>query len=71
MRDAEALKALKTRLKNGEYDGTDIMTAWIIVDEMIKANALLQNVHDELMYGDVYQWDNGKEFWQQMKDYCS
>ncbi len=31
----EDLLELKTRLKSGEYDGVDIMHAWIAIDELI------------------------------------
>tara|TARA_R110000772_G_scaffold262274_1_gene381278 strand:+ start:109 stop:291 length:183 start_codon:yes stop_codon:yes gene_type:complete len=31
----EDLKYLRTKLKCGEYDGTDIMQAWIAIDQLI------------------------------------
>jgi hypothetical protein len=36
MTDAD-LQAVRTRLKTGEYDGTDIMRAWIAIDELLLA----------------------------------
>jgi regulator of replication initiation timing len=30
------LKFLRTKLKIGEYDGTDIMQAWLCIDRLIK-----------------------------------
>ena len=34
--DIEELRALRTRLKAGEYDGADIMSAWLAIDELIE-----------------------------------
>lgn len=31
----DELKALRSRLKSGEYDGTDIMSAWLALDDLI------------------------------------
>lgn len=31
----EGLRLLRTKLKSGEYDGADIMQAWIAIDELI------------------------------------
>ncbi len=33
--DNEDLKALRVRLKIGEYDGVDIMSAWLAIDELV------------------------------------
>jgi len=33
--DKKELKALRVRLKTGEYDGADIMQAWIAIDDLI------------------------------------
>ena len=35
MKTVEELKALKVRLKTGEYNGVDIMSAWIAIDDLI------------------------------------
>ena len=32
----ERLKATRVRLNCGEYDGTDIMTAWLAIDKLIE-----------------------------------
>ena len=32
----EELGFLRTKLKSGEYDGVDIMQAWIAIDELIE-----------------------------------
>ena len=32
----ENLKLLKMNLKHGDYNGNDIMQAWIAIDELIK-----------------------------------
>jgi hypothetical protein len=34
--DIEGLESLRMKLKLGEYDGVDIMEAWIAIDELIK-----------------------------------
>jgi hypothetical protein len=34
--DIEDLKLLKMKLKQGDYDGNDIMQAWIAIDELIQ-----------------------------------
>ncbi len=36
----ENLQALRTKLKSGEYDGGDIMAAWIAID------VLIEQLHD-------------------------
>ena len=33
---AEDLKLLRIKLKQGDYDGADIMQAWIAIDELIE-----------------------------------
>ena len=33
--DSSELLALRTRLKQGEYDGKDIMQAWVAIDALI------------------------------------
>jgi hypothetical protein len=71
MRNKEDLKLLRAKLKSGEYDGSDIMQAWIAVDELMKANDLIAQIHNELEYGEVYQWDGGQVVWQNMRDYCA
>jgi len=37
--DVEELKALRARLKSGEYDGVDIMNAGIAIDDLIAKTA--------------------------------
>lgn len=37
--DIEKLKVTRTNLKSGEYDGADIMTAWLAIDELIGLHA--------------------------------
>ncbi len=69
MKDEE-LKVLRTKLKQGEYDGADIMKAWIAIDRLIKVQTTLKNVHDKLEYGDVYQWDDGDNCWEEMRRLC-
>lgn len=32
----EELQHLRTKLKIGDYDGTDVMKAWLAVDELIE-----------------------------------
>lgn len=40
---AEKLRYVRTRLKMGEYDGTDIMAAWLAIDELLRTvDALAQ-----------------------------
>lgn len=34
--DTDELKNLMVRLKQGEYDGMDIMHAWIAIDELVE-----------------------------------
>ena len=34
--EIDRLTILKYSLKSGDYDGTDIMRAWIAIDELIK-----------------------------------
>lgn len=40
------------------------------VRELMETRETLQAVHNELEYGDVYQWDGGQSFWQKMRDLC-
>lgn len=35
MSDTPELKGLRARLKTGEYDGVDIMKAWIAIEELM------------------------------------
>lgn len=35
----EELAFLRTKLKSGEYDGTDIMYAWLVIDELRELRA--------------------------------
>jgi len=37
--DDEELAFLRTKLKNGEYDGVDIMHAWLAIDELRELRA--------------------------------
>ena len=37
--DNNELQLLRTKLKNGEYDGVDIMHAWMAIDELLEARA--------------------------------
>lgn len=39
--DNNELQFLRTKLKNGEYDGADIMHAWLAIDELLKARTPL------------------------------
>jgi len=34
--ETDDLKFLRMKLKQGEYDGVDIMQAWIAIDELIE-----------------------------------
>lgn len=34
--EIEGLELLRIKLKQGDYDGVDIMQAWIAIDELIK-----------------------------------
>jgi hypothetical protein len=34
--DSDGLKLVRMNLKSGEYDGTDIMAAWLAIDELIQ-----------------------------------
>lgn len=34
--DTEDLKLLRMKLKQGDYDGNDIMQAWIAIDELVE-----------------------------------
>lgn len=38
MEDGE-LQFLRTKLKNGEYDGADIMHAWLAINELLALRA--------------------------------
>ena len=40
----EKLQLTRTLLKSGEYKGEDIMTAWLAIDELIKANAEIEEL---------------------------
>ena len=44
--DLDRLKLLRARLKQGNYDSTDIMGAWIVVDELIKMKAWQKRVFE-------------------------
>ncbi|HQM86706.1 MAG TPA: hypothetical protein PLC01_02520 [Methylotenera sp.] len=49
-RDDE-LKYLKMQLKHGEYDGLDIMQAWLAIDELLELRAWREkafNVHPNI-----------------------
>jgi hypothetical protein len=49
-RDDE-LKYLKMQLKQGEYDGLDIMQAWLAIDELLELRAWREkafNVHPNI-----------------------
>jgi hypothetical protein len=37
--DDDGLAFLRTKLKNGEYDGADIMHAWLAIDELRELRA--------------------------------
>jgi hypothetical protein len=39
--EVEKLQFLRTKLKMGEYDGADIMQAWLAIDELLKLRAAL------------------------------
>lgn len=41
----EELELLYLKLKSGDYDGVDIMKAWIAIEELIK----LRNFHDKAL----------------------
>lgn len=34
--DKKELKFLRMKLKQGDYDGTDIMKAWLAIDELVE-----------------------------------
>lgn len=38
------LESLRVRLKSGEYDGTDVMQAWLAVDALIAAKSALKEI---------------------------
>lgn len=42
--DDRELRELRVRLKSGEYDGTDIMSAWLALDDLIAERALLRRL---------------------------
>ncbi len=46
-RDDE-LKYLKMQLKHGEYDGLDIMQAWLAIDELLRTASMARK--ERLMY---------------------
>ena len=39
----DELKLLKYTLKSGEYDGVDLMKAWVAIDELIEIYTTYQN----------------------------
>lgn len=39
--DSDELNHLRIKLKNGEYDGVDLMHAWLAIDELIDARKTL------------------------------
>jgi hypothetical protein len=45
--DTEGLQALRTKLKTGDYDGADIMRAWLAIDELL---AMRSGLHDLLSW---------------------
>ena len=62
------LKAVRTRLKTGNYDGTDIMAAWIAIDELeqlqqqvkdlTEAKEKLKADYNELIFAVANKWPN-------------
>ena len=44
----EKLNALRVRLKTGEYDGNDIMQAWIAIDRIAELEAQLADANEML-----------------------
>lgn len=49
----DELMSLRTRLKCGEYDGNDIMQAWLAIDELLDCKAALSQqsaVTDDMRY---------------------
>jgi len=49
--DDEQLRALRVRLKSGEYDGVDLMKAWIAIDELIEARGEIDKIESAIMPG--------------------
>lgn len=41
---SKQLSALRVRLKSGEYDGADIMQAWVAIDELIEVRKELDSI---------------------------
>lgn len=41
--DDVSLKILRMKLKQGDYDGADIMRAWLAIDELIELRAWRDN----------------------------
>jgi hypothetical protein len=39
-------------------------------EKIRKLQTTLKNVHDKLEYGDVYQWDDGDNCWEEMRRLC-
>lgn len=50
MDDAQ-LAFLRTKLKNGEYDGVDIMHAWLAIDELRQVRAELDGLVEDYRIG--------------------
>lgn len=54
----QAVEAEKARTK----EITDKMA-----DDLIRLKDLIRRIHDELHYGEIYQWDNGSQVWRDME----
>lgn len=48
MSSYDDLEFLRNKLKSGEYDGADIMQAWIAIEELIELHDLQERMSDIL-----------------------
>ena len=59
--DTAELRALRVRLKSGEYDGTDIMRAWLAIDRLLDEleRECVWTAHNKNRLNDTTYWNTG------------
>jgi hypothetical protein len=45
---SDQLKALRIRLKSGEYNGADIMSAWLAIDQLTAAHERIKELESQI-----------------------
>lgn len=57
------LRFLRTKLKSGEYDGADIMQAWLAIDRLVESGERIALLEAAILEYRKFRWKPDSRGW--------